>query len=97
MKVRNRIIPFGDYTAMAIWPFIFYKTDTLSPVTENHERIHHRQQREMLLLPFYLCYLVFHLIYGYYDNPFEREAYANDRDMGYLDKRRRWAWLGYIR
>lgn len=34
---------------------------------------------------------------AYRENPFEREAYANQSDLGYLDKRSLWSWTGYVR
>lgn len=59
----------------------------------NHERIHLRQQIELLVVPFYLLYLVEYILrLIIYRNPskayrnisFEREAYAHDNDLEYL-------------
>lgn len=33
---------------------------------------------------------------GYYKLSLDREAYLNASDFGYLDKRKRWAWLKYL-
>lgn len=72
----------------------------------NHERIHTAQQREMLFVPFYLVYVIEWLIRfalcrswvkAYYDTSFEREAYSNGDDLGYLAHRRHYAWLRRIR
>ena len=34
---------------------------------------------------------------AYYENPFELEAYVNDTDPKYLQKRKFWAWTKYTR
>ena len=34
---------------------------------------------------------------AYYENPFEREAYDNEKKYTYLDKRPLWNWVHYIR
>jgi hypothetical protein len=68
-----------------------------------HETIHLRQQLEMLILPFYLCYLANYLINRLkYDHQnaylkiiFEREAYAEEGNPAYLKQRKLWAWLKY--
>ncbi|WP_318543494.1 hypothetical protein [Marixanthotalea marina] len=72
----------------------------------NHEKIHLRQQLELLVVVFYLIYITEFLIryyqYGtwqlaYKNISFEREAYANERDRGYLKQRSFWQFLKYIR
>ncbi|MDE5811754.1 MAG: hypothetical protein K2H61_05550 [Muribaculaceae bacterium] len=72
----------------------------------NHERIHTRQQLELLFIPFYLLYLLEWLIrlliyrnsYRAYRNlSMEREAYANQANFAYLSSRRPYAWLRYLR
>lgn len=92
---------------LSLWPFIIVKEDSLKAdeVLINHERIHLKQQRELLILPFYIIYLVEWLIrtvlylnsYRAYQNiSFEREAYANEKDMQYLSKRRTFGFLQYL-
>lgn len=62
--IRSHIIPFGGYSAVTIWPFVFVregyaKEDSAKyERTLNHEKIHGRQQLEMLLVLFYVWYLV---------------------------------------
>ena len=34
---------------------------------------------------------------AYYENPFEREAYANDKNLQYLEERKPYAWINYLR
>lgn len=62
----------------------------------NHERIHLRQQLELLIVPFFIWYGVEFLIrllqykdrYMAYRNiSFEREAYENEKDLDYLQRR----------
>ena len=47
--VRNNVIPFRGYKAVTLWPFIFARVE-LDATDMNHERIHGRQQAEMLLV-----------------------------------------------
>lgn len=101
--VKNKLIPFDGYKAMTVWPFIFVRTE-LGEVDLNHEKIHGRQQIEMLWVVFFIWYGIEYLlrsIFGGY-NPyrkisFEREAYDNDVDLDYLKHRRFWAFLKYIK
>ena len=102
--VKNNIIPVKPYDAMTLWPFIFVRKDT--KVTEellNHERIHGRQQLELLIVPFLLWYVVEFVIrtlFGkgnaYRKISFEREAYGNENDMEYIEHRPLWAFLRYL-
>jgi len=71
----------------------------------NHESIHTAQMREMLYVGFYLFYLVEWLCRliskrssfdAYMAISFEREAYAHDKDMDYLAKRKHFAWAKYL-
>lgn len=59
--VKNKIVPFGSFVAMAMWPFIFCKRD-LTSIEINHEEIHGRQQRELWLIGFYILYVLFWII-----------------------------------
>lgn len=100
------ITRFVPYSAMAVWPFILIKRKEMKQdaVLINHERIHHRQQLEMLIIPFYLVYLVNYLYNllkyrahyrAYREIIFEREAYNMETDMGYLKNRPFWSFLKY--
>ncbi len=94
-----------NVTGLAIFPFIFTKHKIRSKTLINHELIHHRQQIELFILPFYILYLLDYLVgllkyknkYDAYMNIcFEKEAYAHDQDLNYLKKRRLWAFLKYL-
>lgn len=72
----------------------------------NHERIHDAQQREMAYVGFYLAYVIewlWRLIRlrswwkAYRAISFEREAYTNGDDLGYLRRRKHYAWRHYLR
>ena len=73
----------------------------------NHEQIHIAQQAECLVLPWYLMYglnYVVNLIRfkgthfeSYYNICFEREAYQNEGDLEYLDKRKQFIWKKYFK
>ena len=75
--------------------------------TLNHEKIHIKQQAELLLIGFYLLYAGFWLYNrlwrrmsnqeAYMNIPFENEAYSNDSNLEYLGERKSFAWLSYCK
>jgi len=104
--VTKYLIPKG-YRGLALFPFVFvkYSLDKENPVFINHERIHLRQQLELLVIPFFIWYLMEFLLrliqYGnmdlaYRNISFEREAYTNEKDFNYLRKRSFWNFLKCI-
>ena len=98
MIVFNGIIPIGKHAdAMAMWPFILVrKGRRWNSYVERHERIHLAQQKELLLVGFYILYAVMWLFRGD-DNAFEREAYHGQWEEDYLQTRKHLAWLNYIK
>lgn len=91
-----------NVSAIALWPFVVVKDkkSVTDPVILNHEKIHLRQQLELLIILFYVIYIFEYLaLLIYYLNhdqayraiSFEREAYKNDKDLDYLKKRRFWS------
>ena len=93
---------------MTIYPFVFLKRKELKQnlVLMNHEKIHLRQQIELLVIPFYLFYVLEFLIRlvqyknwnkAYRNISFEREAYQNEFNLNYLTQRPFWSFLKYIR
>ena len=88
ITLKNNIIPFKGFQAITIWPFIFYRSE-MAEEDVNHENIHGAQQKELLLIGFYLVYLVEWIFKGYYHISFEKEAYANQDNKDYL-KTRKW-------
>lgn len=94
-----------NFMAMALFPFILVRDKELRLDKRliNHEKIHLRQQLELLVFPFYLWYLVEYFIrliqyknahQAYINISFEREAYENDEDLSYLKNRK---WFGFLR
>jgi len=55
--VSKYLIPIG-YRAMAVFPFVILRdaADGENAVLINHEKIHLRQQSELLVLPFFVWY-----------------------------------------
>ena len=105
--VVNGLLLRKGFLGIALWPFLVLKERGLKQngVFMNHERIHLRQQIEMGVLPFYLWYLLEFLIrfvqyrnarLAYRNISFEREAYANEKDLRYLKRRSCWGFRGYI-
>jgi len=100
------IIPNG-YSSITLYPFVFLKDikQKENVVLLNHERIHITQQRELLVLFFYIWYGVEFLIrllihknwnIAYRNISFEREAYFEELNLKYIKKRPRWAFLRYL-
>ena len=98
---------YRNYVGLSLWPFIFFKNNELKNdlVLINHERIHLQQQRELLIIPFYIIYLLEWLIKsvlyldfykGYQNISFEREAYYNEKDLEYLANRKAFGFVRYI-
>ena len=83
--------------------------EELSKEELNHELIHTAQAKELLYIPFYLWYIIewFYLylkyrdwMRAYYNISFEKEAYAHQEDLEYLNRRKhycyRWYYVVYI-
>jgi len=98
---------YKDYVGLSLWPFIFLKSHSLKKdvVLINHEKIHLRQQLELLIVPFYVLYLlewvmrtvIYMNSYKAYQNlSFEREAYFNEKDSEYLKNRRPFSFIKYL-
>lgn len=110
MKViYNKFIPFKGYKAMNLFGIVFVRKGAkFTEVDYNHEHIHSKQMAEMLWVFFYLWYGIEYLIIlcfskwnkqneRYHDVSFEEEAHNNDKDLSYLEDRKPFAWLKYIK
>jgi len=87
----------SNIRALAFWPFIFISSKTIiDDELINHERIHLKQQLELLIIPFYIWYLIELYTRGYMNISFEKEAYANENNLTYLKKRRIFAFTRYL-
>ena len=100
------IVPKG-YKGISLFPCIIFseRKSKEDLVLLNHEKIHIRQQLEFLVIPFYIWYGIEFLVrYFQYNNwnlaykniSFEREAYANEKDLNYLKKRPFWKFYKFL-
>ena len=105
--IVNPFLLRNDFKGITLWPFVIVKDELCKtdPVILNHERIHLRQQVEMLVLPFYIWYgleYTFRLIQyknrflAYRNISFEREAYTNENDLDYVKQRSFWKFLKFF-
>jgi len=100
-----RMLTLGRAVGITLFPFIIIVPELRhDPYVINHERIHLRQQVEMLVLVFYVLYFASlcwnlarlrNFMAAYLIVFFEREAYDNEYDLGYLGRRKAFASLGY--
>ena len=110
MKViYTRHFPPGSFHGINLFGVVFVQRrwGEMAPEELNHELIHTLQQWEMEFLLFYLWYGVEYVVRlvqyrfdatkAYYNISFEREAYANERNLDYLRKRRVFSWWRYLR
>lgn len=105
--VAKYLIPKG-YRGLTVFPFVFvkYPTDSKNKVLIHHEKIHIRQQLELLVLPFFVWYFVEYAVrllhyknanLAYRNISFEREAYANEQHLDYLKMRPFLSFLSYLK
>mgnify|MGYP001820509317 CR=1 FL=1 len=105
--ISKYLVPKG-YVGITIFPFVFLKHKYLKTDIDlvNHESIHLRQQLELFIIIFYLWYGIEFLIRliaykdwntAYKNISFEREAFANEKDLNYLKSRPFWNFLNYIK
>lgn len=105
--VSKYLIPKG-YRGLTLFPFVILKNlfDKENKVLVNHEKIHIRQQLELLILPFFIWYFLEYLIRlcqyknrseAYRNISFEREAYGNERNLDYLSGRKIWHFFKYLK
>ena len=104
--ISKRIFP-ERFEGLTLWPVIILKHDNLKEdeVLINHERIHLKQQLELLILPFYILYFLEWLIgivkysnmhLAYRNISFEREAYQNEENLEYLKTRSLFGFFRYF-
>ncbi len=100
------LVPKG-YDGITVYPFIFLRHAALRnhQVFINHEKIHLRQQLELLVIPFFLIYGIEFLLgllkyknwkSAYLNISFEREAYANEKSPDFLSSRPFWNFTRFF-
>ena len=104
-KFCKLISIFINVQAITLYPFIIARAP-LGITTYNHESIHLVQQRELYIIGFYILYVWYWLkarfkglsgSEAYYDIPFEKEAYKNEKDLKYIKSRKKHAWKDYLK
>lgn len=104
--ISKHIVPNG-FVGVTLFPFIFLKNKKLkeNKTLINHEKIHIKQQAELLLIFFYIFYILEWILkflrhknrYLAYKNiSFEREAYQNENNFNYIKNRKFWAFIKYL-
>jgi hypothetical protein len=107
LLIFKHIIP-TKYCGLAIYPFIFLKNKDLliNKSLINHERIHLKQQLELLWVFFFIWYFLEYLIglfryknhsKAYINISFEQEAYMNETNLEYLKERKMYSFLKYFK
>ncbi|ADV48130.1 hypothetical protein Celal_0796 [Cellulophaga algicola DSM 14237] len=107
MILVSKLFFVKNYVGLTLWPFIIVKDDALKDdiVLINHEKIHLKQQIELLVVFFYIFYLLEWAIrcicylnsYKAYKNiSFEREAYANEKNLNYPKARSAFSFIKYL-
>ena len=105
--VAKYLIPKG-YGGWAAFPFVLVKKASYKEnlIFLNHEKIHLRQQLELLILPFFIWSGLEFLLrwckykdsnLAYQNLSFEREAYANESNLEYLKTRSFFCYLNYLK
>ena len=82
---------------LAILPFIFIPREDGKENLQliNHERIHLRQQLELLFIGFVIWYFIELYKKGYRGISFEKEAYQNQHNLDYLNTRKWFSFYKY--
>jgi hypothetical protein len=104
--VFKYLIPKG-FRGFTFFPFVILsdEKDKSHGILLNHERIHIRQQLELLIVFFFVWYILEFLLglvkyknrrEAYHNISFEREAYSNEKDLHYLKQRSFWNFLNYV-
>ena len=108
IKKMNRFVNFitgGWASGITLSPFgIYIKEEYINyEWIRSHEKIHWKQQMEMLIIFFYLWYLIEwalkfikHGNKAYYLISFEIEAHLHNNEPKYLETRKHFAWFKYM-
>jgi len=105
--VSKYLVPSG-FVGITIFPFVFLRNQKLkaNTILLFHEKIHLRQQLEMLVIFFFIWYGIEFFIRflilkdrmkAYREISFEKEAYENERNLHYLEKRKWFSFLKYLK
>ena len=104
--VSHKILTKMKVNVITLFPFIILRNKDFknNKILINHEKIHLRQQLELLIIFFYIWYVVEYYYWlvklknkhlAYRNISFEREAYAMEEDLNYLETRKFWSFWKY--
>jgi hypothetical protein len=111
-KLLNRLSWFMYIGGITLFPYIILRERYLNGIKYytdknltiiNHESIHIEQQKELLIIGFYLWYVIEWIIRlfmkgnAYQNISFERDAYLNQDNSEYLSERKKYSFLKYLR
>ena len=103
--IINNILPPKGFKCINLFGILFCRR-VLNKIDINHETIHTKQMQELLYIFFYLWYVIEYLIklviyrdtwMAYKNISFEREAYSNQSNLSYLNRRKHYSWFKYIK
>ena len=106
--VGSKFLPLKGFSAINLFGIIVARRDCL-PLSKrilHHEAIHSKQIQELLFVGFYIWYVVewiIRLLYcrnfkkAYRAISFEKEAFENDANTHYLESRKLFAFLNYMK
>lgn len=106
--VCQRLLKNTKINGITLFPFIFLRKnrDKCNKILVNHEKIHLRQQIELLVIFFYIWYVAEYYYWyfklknkdlAYRKICFEQEAYTMEYDFNYLKKRKFWNFIKFIK
>ena len=104
--VATYLIPKG-FRGLTLFPFVLvkYREDLNDNIFINHEKIHIRQQMELLIVLFYIWYVAEFLVrliqyknsnLAYRNISFEKEAYGEESNLLYLRNRSFLNFLNFL-
>lgn len=111
VKISHKNIFYSG--AITLYPFILINSKFYAKIKDteryeilvNHEKTHIEQQKELLIMVFYILYLLeFFIRLCIYQNnlkayltiSFEVEAYTNQDNLEYLNNRKKYNWIKYV-
>jgi len=79
--INSRIVP-GNFGAITLWPFIFYKNEYYKndKCIKIHEHFHWYEALRWGVIPWYVTYLILKIFKKYDEHPFEKRAYKAEQD-----------------
>ena len=103
--IINNILPPKGFKCINLFGILFCRRQ-LNEIDINHETIHTKQMQELLYIFFYLWYVIEYLVkliiyrntkLAYRNISFEREAYSNQSNLSYLNRRKHYSWFKCIK